>query len=187
MRSPNLAGRTILITRPQPEAEQTADLVRRAGGHPLVAPALVMGPPADPVPFHAAMARLDTYAGIILTSAHGARALLDALPAGSAHPPLYAVGAKTAALLHQGGCPATIPTQPGDAQALAQFILSRHGPGTLFLFLRAESGQETLVHILEAGGCRVELVVAYRAMPITQLPEPVLTALHRREVSAISF
>ncbi|MBF0153149.1 MAG: uroporphyrinogen-III synthase [Magnetococcales bacterium] len=182
-----LSGRTLLITRPQPGAGQTAALVRKAGGIPLLAPALVMGPPADTAPLHAAMACLGSFAGVIVTSAQGARALLAALPGGGPRPPLYAVGPKTAAVAHQGGYPATLPIQPGDAEVLAQSILARHQPGSRFLFLRAEAGRETLVRTLEQAGCFVTLVAAYRATPVTQLPEAVLVALRQGEVDAIPF
>ncbi|MBF0137847.1 MAG: uroporphyrinogen-III synthase [Magnetococcus sp. DMHC-1] len=183
----DLTGQTILITRPQPEAAHTARLVEAAGGVPLLAPALVMGPPRDPAPLLAAMTQLASFTGVIVTSAHGAQALLDVLPADGPRPPLHAVGPKTAAVLQRSGYPATMPAQPGDAALLAQTILARYGPGGRFLFLRAETGREALVQILEQAGCTVTLVAAYRADPLAQVPEPVLTALQHGAIHAIPF
>ena len=47
----------VLLTRPAGQAEETAELVRQAGGEPLVFPCLRPGPPADAQPLHAALAR----------------------------------------------------------------------------------------------------------------------------------
>ena len=51
----------ILITRPDEQAEETAALVRAAGGLPLVYPCLRRAPPSDPRAFRASLLHPDGY------------------------------------------------------------------------------------------------------------------------------
>ncbi|MBF0368602.1 MAG: uroporphyrinogen-III synthase [Magnetococcales bacterium] len=183
----DLTGRTLLITRPQPEGGETAKTVAACGGRALLAPALTIEPPRDPNPLKRVMADLNGYQGILLTSANGARAFLEHRPIDRPLPPLYAVGPKTARILQKAGLPVTTPSRPMDGERLARAILDWNGGGGRFLFLRAEKGREELISELEGGGAQVDLVVGYRAEPIREIPEGVLQALLGGEVDGVAF
>ncbi|MBF0623968.1 MAG: uroporphyrinogen-III synthase [Magnetococcales bacterium] len=182
-----LVGRTLLITRPQPEAAATAALVTRRGGVALLAPALEIRPPRDPAPLAAALAALERYQGVVITSANGARAFLAALPAAGPRPPVFAVGPKTARVLEKHGYPTLQPTRPGHAADLGRDILARLPRGSRLLCLRAEVGRWEAIALLEQEGCPVDLVTAYRAEPVAALPPAVVREIETGRVDAVLF
>nr|CRH06778.1 Uroporphyrinogen-III synthase [Candidatus Magnetococcus massalia] len=186
-----LSGKQILVTRPQPEAGETAALIESLGGRALLAPMLEILPPTDPTPLAAAICALSRYDAILITSANGARSYLQQLaqhgidPATT--PPCYAVGPKTARLLEQAGIPTSQPNSRFDAEAMAEAISSWAGGSKQFLFLRAEIGREVLTQALRAAGHHVEQVAAYRAEPAARLPAEVTQSLQHSQVDAILF
>ncbi|MBF0143215.1 MAG: uroporphyrinogen-III synthase [Magnetococcales bacterium] len=183
----SLAGRHLLITRPEPEALATARMVEAVGGVAHVAPALLLAPPLDPAPLREAVGRCDRFDGVILTSANGARAFLRALPPGLSPAPIFAVGPKSAAVLTGAGLPVATPEQAGDAEVLARYLLERFGRDRHYLFLRAGEGRETLVGILTAEGVSVTLVEAYRMVAATTLDTGIRARLERGEMDAVTF
>ena len=205
MKQINLQGYTILITRPQPEAQVTAEQVRKYQGIPLLAPALTILPPRDAGPLQQAMARClenpSPYRGILVTSANGARAVVKAMPPLSIPPPLFAVGEKSAAILRKQGWSVHTPPASAGGEKLAEAIIhwelshraaiGKPEPGDArekpFLFPQAEQGREELATVLQQAGYRVEKVAAYRAEPITELPPEVQTALAEEKVDAVLF
>lgn len=184
----HLQGRTLLITRPQPEADVTAQQVRALHGRPLLAPALTILPPHDGRSLKQAMHALDRYQGVLITSANGARALIDAMPSSHPPPPLFAVGRKTARILEKEGWPVHVPSGAAGGERLARAVMAwRPGGAQPFLFLRAEQGREELGRLLQQAGYGVDQVVAYRAEPMVTLPAPVRHALEAGTVDATLF
>ncbi|OSM07009.1 uroporphyrinogen-III synthase [Magnetofaba australis] len=183
-----LLGKTLLITRPLPEALATQRQAEELGARALLAPMLTIEPPTDPAPLAQAMADLTRFDGIILTSANGARAFLRALPTPMPPlPPCFAVGPKTAAILHSAGIEARAPEGRFSAQALAEQIVQWQGGGKGYLFLRAEQGRDELIDHLRSQGASVTCVAAYRAAATQRLPETVRYALNNNEVDAVLF
>ncbi|MBF0296065.1 MAG: uroporphyrinogen-III synthase [Magnetococcales bacterium] len=170
----DLQGRTILITRPEPGASESAQRVRAANGLPLLAPALVVRPAEDLMPFRAALAELERFDGVVLTSANGARVFADAIPPGREPPPLFAVGSKTARVLEARGWRVTHPSHPEGGEKLGKEILTWHPDGERFLFPRAEEGREELVKELRKNGKQVEVVSVYQTVPVETLPAEVV-------------
>ncbi|MBF0159665.1 MAG: uroporphyrinogen-III synthase [Magnetococcales bacterium] len=177
--------RTILITRPRPEADETARQVQLAGGLPWVEPLLKIVPPDDPALLRQALNRWQDYdGGLIVTSVNGARALLDGLPAG-ARPLLWAVGDRTAALLRQAGHRVRVPQQAADAALLAEEIMADGHNQRRLLWLAAELAQQGLSERLRAAGWVVDQVVAYRAELVTSWPTEVTDALQQGTINAV--
>ncbi|WP_130471116.1 uroporphyrinogen-III synthase [Candidatus Magnetaquicoccus inordinatus] len=191
----HLQGRTLLITRPEPEAEQTARLVQECQGRALLAPALTIQPPADLRPLQQALQRCLTpphpYRAIVLTSINAARAVIQHLPDHAQPPPFFAVGKQTATLLQEKGWPILLPPQASGGEALAHYIMhwaeTHPDPCRTLLFPQAAIGREELPTLLSQAGWLVERVQAYRAEPITTLPLPVQQALAQEQVDAILF
>lgn len=180
-------GRTLLITRPQPEADATARQVHACHGQPCLAPALIIQPPRHAAPFQQAMQQLDRYDGILLTSANGARAFLKAVPPGRTPPPLFAVGKKTAHLLKQHGWHAHVPPASIGGENLAHAVMTWRDNTHRFLFPQAEQGRDDLTMLLQQAGYGVDRVVAYRAEPLTHLPAETASALAEGRVDATLF
>ncbi|MBF0161620.1 MAG: uroporphyrinogen-III synthase [Magnetococcales bacterium] len=198
MPASHLQGRTILITRPQPEASATAQQVLACHGKPLLAPALTILPPQDAGALRQALQHPQHYRGILVTSVNGARAIVAAMPPASQPPPFFAVGAQTATILQKEGWSVQIPAVQAGGEALAQAVIQweQSQPATpatagasqkTFLLPQAEQGREALAVELQQAGYGVEKVVAYRAEPLTALPAEVESALAAGRVDAVLF
>jgi uroporphyrinogen-III synthase len=187
----DLQGRLILVTRPLPEGESFCRLIESCNGRSLLAPALEIKPPLDSGPFESALAEIDGYDGIIITSANGARAFVEGLLAkkavGGVIPRIFAVGKKTAKIVQEAGYNVTIPDCPAGGEELAAAIKGWQPGGGRLLFPRAEKGREELVSILTAAKYQVGMVTAYRAEPIKLLPVEAQQALAAGQVDAIPF
>src|SRR5690349_13378863 len=109
----------VLVTRPHPDGEATAEALRARRFEVLLAPMLQF----EPVPFHDdEQAR---YGAIILTSANALRAIAGELEGHRILKlPLFAVGEHTAAAAREAGF-AEVISAKGDAEALRDLLLKR--------------------------------------------------------------
>nr|WP_304502905.1 uroporphyrinogen-III synthase [Caldovatus aquaticus] len=172
-----------MITRPEPGAAETAARVAALGWRPVLAPALVLAP--RPEAAAAALAR--PAAALLLASRAAARAFAPGA-AGVAPPPVFAVGAGTAAEARARGFP-EVAAAEGTATALAALVADRLDPATagpLLLAVGEGYGQD-LAAALRARGFRVRRRVVYAAAPARELPEPARAALQAGEVAAALF
>jgi uroporphyrinogen-III synthase len=168
----------LLVTRPQPDAERTAAILRARGHTVLVMPALRVEPTTD-VPLGSGTLS-HSWTGILMTSANAARAMAQ-------HPsiaalrqlPVFAVGEKTRAAAESAGF-LNVISADGDAAALAALVASQLGgerpPGRL-LYLAGEERTGDLESVLSRQFA-VDTVVVYRAVMISGLTPPVVEALN---------
>lgn len=172
----------VLITRPDEQAAETAELVQAAGGTALVHPCLRQAPPADPQPLATALGELDRFTWVALASANAARVLAPALRTCVTRPLIAAVGPRTAAALQEQGLQVELCARDTTAEGLRDeflAVLRERGcpPDTARVLLpRAAEGREALAAGLAAAGVQVTVVTAYQMLP----PSPtVLAALSR--------
>ncbi len=165
--------RTILVTRPAPEAEATAALLAARGWTPLLAPMLRIRPLAADLP--------EDIAAIALTSGNA----VPALPARLQGVPVFAVGDATAARARAAGF-TDIRSAGADAAALADLIVAEAPAGTLLLAV-GEGRGERLEQSLAARGRAVIRRAVYAADPATALPPTAADALRAGRVAAALF
>jgi uroporphyrinogen-III synthase len=170
-------SRRVLVTRPEPGASQTAKRLRDTGFSPLVLPLSE----TRALPVVSAPERFDA---IAVTSANAirraSRALLDRL-AGSR---CYAVGQKTAAAARDGGF-ADIVTGPGDAEALADAIISAEKRGSAILYLCGRVRLPAFEERLRAAGIDVRPVETYDTVGINHESSFIRRLLDERPVDAV--
>lgn len=77
MNNIDLAGKRILITRPQLQAEIFAANLDKLNAHPVILPSIEIKPAPDPKPLRHAVKNLDQYDGVIFTSINGAKFFMD--------------------------------------------------------------------------------------------------------------
>jgi len=171
----------VLVTRPEPDGERTAQKLRTRGCEVLLAPLMrielvenaELG--AGPSAGH--------WGAVAMTSANAARALerhprraeLVALPA-------FTVGRRTAAAARAVGFSAVMSAD-GNERALADLIGARHRDGTKILYL---AGQDRAGDLAAAvAPIRVETVVVYRAAAATRLPPEAAAALAAGSVDGV--
>ncbi|GGG47737.1 uroporphyrinogen III methyltransferase [Caldovatus sediminis] len=177
---PPPAPDAVLVTRPEPGAEETAARVAALGWRPVLAPALVLAP--RPRGVARALSGRPAQA-LILTSRAAARALTP-FPAA---PPVFAVGAATAAEAHARGFTVAAAAE-GTAVSLAALVARRLDPAAGPLLLAVGEGYgEELAGALRGQGFRVLRRVVYAAAPARTLPEPARAALGAGEVAVALF
>lgn len=172
-----LAGRRIVITRPEPDAGRLAQRLEALGARPVVVPTIRIEF-ADPGPLDAALQRLAAYQWIIFTSRNGVEAVFRR--AGSlAGPRVAAVGPATAAALRAHGVePSLVPPE-----AVAESIVASLGAvrGLRVLLPRADLARRALPDDLRAAGAEVDDIVVYHTRTETG-PVPDLSG-----VDAVTF
>jgi uroporphyrinogen-III synthase len=169
METEPLKGKRIAITRAEEQSAGLLARLRELGADPIACPAIAFAPPEDFAPLDAAISRLEQYDWLIVTSANGARALLDRMavlgkrPAALAGLTIGAIGPATAEALSEHGLRASfVPTA-----YVAESILAEIGDlaGRRILLPRADIAREALVVGLRARGAIVDEIAAYRTVP----------------------
>jgi len=147
----------VVVTRPAAQAPALVAALEARGDVVIAVPLVEIVEPDDPRPFHDALARLERYDWVVVTSPNGAArvaAALAAAPAGA--PRVAAVGAATAATLGRADL---VPAEQRAAGLVAEFPT---GPGSV-LVVQAEGGAPTLETGLRDRGWRVDRVHSHRS------------------------
>ncbi len=169
MAQSNLAGRRIVITRPEADAARLADRLRALGAVPVVAPAIRIEF-TDPPELDRALSDLTGYQWVVFTSRNGVEAVFRRT--GSlAGPKVAAIGPATAeALREHGVAPDLVP-----AEYIAEAILDALGEvsGLRFLLPRADIAREALADGLRGRGAVVHEIAAYRTSPVADRSAPL--------------
>lgn len=162
----SLRNRTILVTRPRGQAEETVRALAALGGTAVVVPMIAIGPPASWKECDDAIARLGEFDAVAVASVNAAesffgRAILrgvgERLLAGVR---ALAVGERTAEAARSFGV--TVETVPGDfsGRALAVAIGSRFA-GRKILLPRGNLAREELAELLRGSGAVIDAVTVY--------------------------
>lgn len=166
-----LAGRTIVVTRPEHQAGELARMIEAAGGRAVILPLLEIAPATDPAPLVAAIAALDTYTLACFVSPNAvAFSVPDILrrrpwPDGLA---AAAIGEGTAQALRRLGVGEVIvPRERFDSEALLALpaLAAERVAGRRAAIFRGDGGRELLAETLRARGARVDCVSCYRRLP----------------------
>lgn len=187
-----LAGRTIVVTRPQAQAAPLAEAIAEAGGRPLIFPLLDISPATDPRPLAEAAARLADYRLAVFVSPN---AVAHALPALLAHGPWpaglmpAAVGPGTVKVLAAAGIAGCIaPTERFDSEALLELpeLAPDRVHGRRIAIFRGDGGRELLADTLRQRGASVDCVTCYRRTGPGDGVAPLLAAWRAGRLDALT-
>lgn len=163
------------MTRAAEQAEMLAARLRELGAEPVLVPLIEIAPPADGgVALAVALEQLDRYDWLVVTSPNGAAAVHDAVVAlpPTAHRPLIAaVGVATAQAV--GAPPDLVPTEQRAESLMAEFP---NGTGSVLLPQAEQAGPEVAAG-LRAKGWQVDVVTAYRTLPVVPTAGVLLRVL----------
>ena len=153
----------LLVTRPEPDAERTASVLRARGHRVTIAPLLR----AETIP--GADFGGGPFAAVVMTSANAARAIAN-------HPrrdellalPVFTVGRHTAEAAGAAGF-SNVASADGGWRELVRLVASNtktkaKGKATRLLYLPAERPAGDVAGVLTALGRTVETVVLYRTV-----------------------
>jgi uroporphyrinogen-III synthase len=165
----------VLITRPEAEAQSTAQALREQGYTPVIAPLLVIEP-VDCVwpegPFNA----------LIITSARSVPYLRKA----DQHLIVFAVGDKTALALREAGFLNVISAE-GDAGDIKTQVEKTLPKPARLLHVTGEDHKSEPSASLTDQGFDVDLVIAYRARAVDTLPKEALAFLKERGGAVLHY
>lgn len=188
-----LLGKTILVTRAAGQSSQFSTLLQQQGATVLEVPAIEITAPSNWQAFDQAVADLDLFNWLILTSTNGVDYFFQRLAAqGRNNQALAAVkiavvGQKTAASLQKRGRQPDFIPPDFVADSMVE-----HFPepvqGLKILFPRVETGgREVLVKELTAKGAEVVEVAAYQSGCAKTMPPEVALALQQGKIDVVTF
>ena len=191
-----LQGKTILVTRSAGQASLFADLLTSQGASVIEMPTLTIAPPTSWQMLDQAIADLNSYNWLILTSANAVESFFGRLQkSGKDSRALHllkvaVVGRKTAEVLANYGIkPDLVPTD-FVADALVEALIKQNHVLTnqKMLFPRVESGgREILVEQLQQHGAIVDAIAAYESRCPEAIDPVALTAIQNQRLDAIAF
>jgi uroporphyrinogen-III synthase len=163
-----LAGIRVVVTRPGRQAAIFAQRLAIIGGEPIVCPAMVIAPPANPAPFSAVLRHLGDFDFALFVSANAAEAVLTQDVAWPSRLTAIAVGPTTADALILGGIADELsPPARFDSEGVLALPALQNVKGKRIVIFRGESdggskGRELMRETLDARGAIVEPVACYR-------------------------
>lgn len=155
-----LAGRSVLVTRPEHQAARLAEAIRAAGGEAVEFPALAIEavPAVDLAAPLAELARADSVIFVSPNAAQFGLAAIGALPPAAE---VFAVGPGTARALREHGVTAHVPDGQ-DSEALLAMPLLQDVAGRRVVIVRGVGGRPLLAETLRARGATVHFLECYR-------------------------
>lgn len=161
----------LLLTRPEPDAERTA-AVLRARGHTVILASLMH---IEAVPGFELSA--GPWAAILVTSANAARAIaLDKHRDTLRAVPVLAVGERSAQAMRTAGF-TTVISADGSVGDLSRLAAERIRPGAALLYLAGAERSGDLAGELRQRNFAVDVVEVYRAVVAATLPPAAADAL----------
>ena len=170
----------ILVTRPQPDADNTAQLLRESGHEVIIAPLLEIVATDIPESFDLAGIQ-----AVLITSANGVRGLAAATSERAIR--VLAVGAASAEAARALGF-VRVENAGGDVTSLAELVSVTLDPAAgRLLHVAGSVTAGDLSGILTKSGYKVEKNALYRAETPETLPETVKIALESDEIDAVAL
>lgn len=165
----------LLVTRPEPDGERTAQALRARGHAVVLAPLLRTEPVAFALPDQ-------TFSAVVLTSANAARAM-------AAHPslaqlialPAFTVGRRTAAAASAAGF-RDVQSADGDKADLVALLRTRSATARApLLYLAGEDRAGDLA----ADGLQIYTAVVYRAVKVERFAPRAAAVLAKGDLDGV--
>lgn len=171
-----LTGRRVLVTRTREQSSTLAEGLRELGCEVIEVPTIRIEPPGSYAPLDEALARLEDYDTLLVTSANTARVLAQRRqPPWPVQPFTVAVGPATASALRAEGLRVNAQPEPAVAESILR-VLAPTAAGKHMLLARAAVGRDVLPDGLRTAGARVDVVEAYRTV-LDEASRPVLAEI----------
>jgi uroporphyrinogen III methyltransferase/synthase len=189
----------VAVTRPLSTTgeDPLVSLLRAAGAIPLHLPLIRILPPQDPAPLLSAVQAISGYDWIVLTSPRSVEPFASALQDAGVSPEqlaalgvrICAVGPATAEALNLAGFAVDLLPRRFDAEGVVEVMREAMGPaeGGRVLLPRAEEGREVIPRELAASGLRVDVVSAYRTVPVEEEAARLVGLVRDGAVDVIAF
>jgi uroporphyrinogen-III synthase len=171
--------RSVLVTRPQPVADEFAEKLRREGFHPYVAPMM------EYIAADFLLPDMSQFQALVFTSAQGVK-VFSARMLGRDLPVLTVGGATAMAALHAGFT--KIFSAQGDSEDVAALVKKEAASLGLKKILHV-CGEDTAGDIgaaVAGSGVEVERLPVYKAQFLDRIPEEVLKVLQQGGIDIVT-
>lgn len=171
--------KTVLVTRPAPDAEETEAEIRRLGFDVLCDPVLAITPRPWVSP------EWENISGIIITSKNAMAGFAGhAMPK---HKPYYVVGERTAQALRALGLVHVTGTVERSDDLPALLRLQNKPENSHFVHLTAAHSRDRFYETVRAEGYRLDSIVVYEAVAAEALRAETVAALKKQAVDYVTF
>lgn len=185
-----LSGKRIVVTRPEHQAGALSQLIRDAGGEPVLFPLLEILDVEDPRPLLDVIARLPSFDLAIFISPNAVNKAMSLIAAHGGLPAgirVATIGKGSAqALRHFGVRDVIAPEGRFDSEALLERPELHAVAGKRIVVFRGDGGRELLGDTLIARGASVQYAECYRRSRPGQGVAPLLELWAHDELSAIT-
>lgn len=190
MTSGRLAGRRIVITRPAGQNERLAEMIRAAGGEPIVFPVIEILDLEDTRALAAAADRLDGYQLAVFISPNAVDKAMNVIRARREWPASVRAAtmgrASERALARHGVADVIAPSGRFDSEALLDLPALANVAGWRVVIFRGDGGRELLGDTLRERGATVDYVACYRRVRPDADVGPLLERWGRGEIDAVA-
>lgn len=164
MKPCDLAGLSVLVTRPEQQSIELCELIAEARGRPVRFPALEILGPADKQQVRRQLAELGDIDLLVFVSTNAVRYAFAQMPENiPLDLQIAAVGEATARALDELGLEPTLQAQGSmDSEGLLRLPQLQQMTGKRVLIVRGNGGRELLRETLGERGARVDYVEVYR-------------------------
>ena len=182
-----LSNRGIVITRPAAQASRLAELVRAAGGNPILFPSIEIVPLQNRAPLIDLLSRLSQFDLAIFVSANAVNQSLAVLhgkwPRGVK---TAAIGDATLRALRQHGVDEVIaPVTNADSEHVLKLAELQDVAGKRVMIFRGQSGRELIKDTLTERGARVEYAECYRREVPSVDSAPLVKLWSQKQLHAV--
>jgi uroporphyrinogen III methyltransferase / synthase len=188
-----LAGKRIVITRSTAQSEVLARELSARGAIPVVVPLVSFAAPEDFAPLDAAIAEIQQFDWMVLTSAQAVRAVVKrseelkrSLIRSRSKLRIASVGPATAEAARQAGFPVEYVAEKHTGAALAEELGNRL-QGTKVFLPRSDRANPDLPPALKRHGAQVTEVIAYRTLRPTAVDERNLRQIAEGAADVVLF
>lgn len=188
-----LFGKRVLVTRSRAQASAFAEQIESLGGEPWEFPTIATVDPEDFGPLDAAIANLESYDWLILTSTNGVEKFFERL---NFHKKdiralhgikLCAIGPTTKAEIEKRGLFIDLMPEKFVAESLLEAFKDQHIQGEKILMTRADIARKALPDTLRQMGAEVDDVVAYRTVEGSGNIEQLMRMLKDNLIHVVTF
>jgi uroporphyrinogen-III synthase len=187
-----LAGKRIMVTRTQTQAEGLSSILRGLGAEVIEAPVIEIRPPNSYEALDAALANILQYDWLVLTSVNGVEALFSRLePLGLSvdslqHLKIAAIGPATEERIQDHGLVVDVVPQRYVAEEVVR-SLRKLVKGEKVLLVRAKIARDVIPQKLREAGADVEVIEGYQTVVPENARERIQRVFQNGTPDAITF
>ena len=188
-----LFGKGVVITRPQRQADDLAQLLAAEGASPIAFPTISIEPPVDWSELDRAIGELESYQWLIFTSANGVHFFFDRLREKGRDVrdlkgiKICCIGPATAKQIEDRGIKVDLMPEEFIAEGILKSFATLNLQGVKILIPRAAKARDILQDNLRKQGAAVDVAVTYQTVNSGGKREELIGRIEEGDVDVITF